>query len=160
VFGYLQAMPSLDALLRSLRAAGVCALLYVRGLSPDLKHKYSSEQLQFLDGLVDLSGVAAQADWVVNHANHSTAAVFMQAGLPQLLIPQQQEQLLLALRLVAQGAAVLAYQDQPGFGKEIRQMLTDPALRAQARTLAQSCQGPDTEQVTAVIRDTLQALLG
>lgn len=160
VFGYLQAMPSIDALLRCLRAAGVCALLYVRGLSPDLRQAYGSEHLQFLDGLVDLSGVAAQADWVVNHANHSTAAVFMQAGLPQLVIPQQQEQLLLALRLVAHGSAVLAYQDQPGFEQETHRMLTDPSLRTQARALAQSCQGPNTTQVTTVIRDTLQALLG
>ena len=160
VFAYLQAMPSLDALLRCLRAAGVCALLLVRGLPPDLRQKYTSDCLRFLDGPVDLASVAAQADWVINHANHNTAAVFMHAGLPQLLIPQQQEQLLLALRLVAQGGAVLAYQDQPGFGKETRQMLTDPTLRAQARALAQNCQGSHTEQTPAVIRDTLQTLLG
>lgn len=160
VFGYLQAMPSLDALLRCLRAAGVCALLYVRGLSPDLKRTYSSERLQFLDGLVDLSGVAAQADWVVNHANHNTTAVFMRAGLPQLLIPQQQEQLLLALRLVAQGGAVLAFQDQAAFENDIHRMLSDPTLRLQARALAQRCQGADMAQTPAVIRGTLQALLG
>jgi hypothetical protein len=159
VFGYLQAMPSLDALLRCLRAAGVCALLLVRDLPPELRRRYSSDSLQFLDGLVDLGSVAAQADWVVNHANHSTVAVFAQAGLPQLLIPQQQEQLLLALRLVAQGSAVLAYQDQPGFGKETRQMLTDPALQAQARALAQDCREADAGQGTAHIQATLQTLL-
>ena len=82
VFGYLQAMPSLDALLRCLRSAGVCALLFVRGLPQDLRQKYSGDNLRFLDGLVDLASVAAQADWVVNHANHNTVAVFMQAGLP------------------------------------------------------------------------------
>jgi hypothetical protein len=160
VFAYLQAMPSLDALLSSLRAAGVCALLFVRGLPQDLRQKYSGDNLRFLDGLVDLAGVAAQADWVINHANHSTVAVFMHAGLPQLLIPQQQEQLLLALRLAAHGGAVLAYQDQPGFDKEVHQMLTDPTLRAQARALAQSCQGTDPLQSTASIRATLQSLLG
>jgi len=159
VFGYLQAMPSLDALLRCLRAAGVCALLLVRDLPPELRRRYSSDSLQFLDGLVDLGSVAVQADWVVNHANHSTVAVFAQAGLPQLLIPQQQEQLLLALRLVAQGSAVLAYQDQPGFGKETRQMLTDPALQAQARALAQDCHEADAGQGTAHIQATLQTLL-
>jgi hypothetical protein len=160
VFGYLQAMPSLDALLSSLRAAGVCALLFVRGLPQDLRQKYSGDNLRFLDGLVDLASVAAQADWVVNHANHSTVAVFMHGGLPQLLIPQQQEQLLLALRLGAHGGAVLAYQDQPAFENEIRQMLTDPTLRLRALALAQRCQGAGMAQTSAVIRDTLQALLG
>jgi hypothetical protein len=160
VFGYLQAMPSLDALLRCLRAAGACALLFVRGLPPDLRQKHTSDSLQFLDSLVDLASVAAQAAWVVNHANHSTVAVFMHAGLPQLLIPQQQEQLLLALRLVAHGGAVLAYQDQPAFENDIHRMLTDPTLRLRARALAQRCQGAGMAQTSAVIRDTLQALLG
>jgi hypothetical protein len=159
VFAYLQAMPSLDALLRCLRAAGVCSLLLVRGLPPHLRQRYSGDQFRFLDALVDLASVATQADWVINHANHSTMAVFAQVGLPQLLIPQQQEQLLLALRLVAQGGAVLAYQDQPGFGKETRQMLTDPSLRLKARALAQSCLGTDPLHSTAIIRSTLQALL-
>ena len=57
------------------------------------------ENLLFLDSLVDLGSVAAQADWVINHANHSTAAVFTQAGLPQLLIPQQQLDSLLLFRV-------------------------------------------------------------
>ena len=159
VFAYLQAMPSLDALLRCLRAAGVCALLYVRGLPQDLRQKYSGDNLRFLDGLVDLASVAAQADWVMNHSNHSTVAVFMREGLPQLLIPQQQEQLLLALRLAAHGGAVLAYQDQPGFDKEVRQMLTDPTLQAQALAVAACCQSTDPLRSTAIIRTTLQSLL-
>jgi hypothetical protein len=159
VFGYLQAMPSIEALLRCLREAGVCALLLVRGLPLELKLKYSSERLRFLDGLVDLASVAAQADGVIHHANHSSLVVFMEAGLPQLLIPRQQEQLLLALRLAAHGGAVLAYQDQPGFDQETQQLLTDPKMRAQARALAQSCQRPDPAQNTAFMQNTLRALL-
>jgi UDP-N-acetylglucosamine:LPS N-acetylglucosamine transferase len=159
VFGYLQAMPSIEALLRCLREAGVCALLLVRGLPLELKLKYSSERLRFLDGLVDLASVAAQADGVIHHANHSSLIVFTEAGLPQLLIPRQQEQLLLALRLAAHGGAVLAYQDQPGFDQETQQLLTDPKLRAQARALAQSCQRPDPAQNTAFMQNTLRALL-
>lgn len=159
VFGYLQAMSSIEALLRCLREAGVCALLLVRGLPLELKLKYSSERLRFLDGLVDLASVAAQADGVIHHANHSSLVVFMEAGLPQLLIPRQQEQLLLALRLAAHGGAVLAYQDQPGFDQETQQLLTDPKMRAQARALAQSCQRPDPAQNTAFMQNTLRALL-
>jgi hypothetical protein len=159
VFGYLQAMPSIEALLRCLREAGVCALLLVRGLPLELKLKYSSERLRFLDGLVDLASVAAQADGVIHHANHSSLIVFTEAGLPQLLIPRQQEQLLLALRLAAHGGAVLAYQDQPGFDQETQQLLTDPKMRAQARALAQSCQRPDPAQNTAFMQNTLRALL-
>lgn len=160
VFGYLQNMPSLEALLRDLRASGVCALLWVNELPPKLRQAYSSERLQFLSQLVDLRTVAAQADWAVNHGNHSTVSTLMLAGLPQLLIPRQQEQLLLARRLVAQGSALLAYQDQPGYAKEINALLTNPALRTNAVALAHSCRQRGDPDAKGYIRAAVISILG
>jgi hypothetical protein len=159
VFGYLQNMPSLEALLSDLRANGVCALLWVSDLPPKLRQAYSSERLQFLSQLVDLRTVAAQADWAISHGNHSTVSTLMLAGLPQLLIPRQQEQLLLARRLVAQGSALLAYQDQSGYAKEINALLTNPALRTNAAALAQSCRQRGDPDAKGYIRAALKDLL-
>lgn len=159
VFGYLQNMPSLEALLRDLRASGVRALLWVSDLPPKLRQAYSSERLQFLDQLVDMNSVGAQADWAISHSNHSTVGTLMMAGLPQLLIPRHQEQLLMARRLVAQGCALLAYQDQPGFAKEINAFLTNPALRTNAATLAHTCRQRGDPDAKGYIRAALQTLL-
>ena len=83
----------------------------------------------------------------------------MLAGLPQLLIPRHQEQLLLARRLVAQGSALLAYQDQPGYAKEINALLTNPALRTNAAALAHSCRQRGDPDAQGYIRAALQAWL-
>ena len=80
--------------------------------------------------------------------------------LPQLLIPRQQEQLLLARRLVAQGSALLAYQDQPGYAKEINALLTNPALRTNAVALAHSCRQRGDPDVKGYIRAAVISLLG
>ena len=139
VFAYLQNMVALEPLLRDLARARVCALLYVRGLPRRLRDLYSSDQLRFTDVLVDLTEVARQAAWVVNHANHATAATVMLQGIPQLMIPLHQEQLFLALRLVEQGCARMGFQDQAEFGTELAAMCTDPGLRQNAMRLQQQC---------------------
>ena len=135
VFGYLHAIPSLESLLRDLLAAGVCALLFVRNLPPVLRARYSGPQMRFVDQPIDLADVARQAAWVINLGNHSTAATFAAAGVPQLIIPLHQEHLFLALRLVSQGSAVMAFQDQAAYSAAIGALQTNPGIRHQARLL-------------------------
>ena len=57
--GYLGLMPGLESLLQALQAAGVCALLFVRGMPDVLRQHYSSPQMQFIDRPVDLHAAAA-----------------------------------------------------------------------------------------------------
>lgn len=139
VFAYLSPVPGLEKLLSSLQAAKVCALLYVRGLPTALRDAYASEHLHFLDHLVDMRSVGQQADWVISHGNHISTALFMQAGVPQLLLPLHQEHLFVCLRLQAQGAAVLAYQDQSAYEIEVNQMINSEKLRQHAAALARQC---------------------
>ena len=87
-------------------------------------------------------------------------STLMLAGLPQLLIPRQQEQLLLARRLVAQGSALLAYQDQPGYAKEINALLTNPALRTNAVALARNCRQRGDPDAKGYIRAAVISILG
>lgn len=159
VFGYLHAIASLETLLQDLQAARVCALLHVRGLPPALKERYSSEQLYFTDKLLDLSKVAEQAAWVINHGNHNTIAIFLRQGVPQLLIPRHQEHLFAAMSLVAQGGAVMAYQDQPSFTKEILALMSNPQIRQRARLLQAQCPSHESLDAAGFIKRTLQELL-
>ena len=160
VFGYLHAIASLEKLLQDLIAADVCALLYVRNLPPGLKVAYTRDNLHFIDHLVDLSLVAQQAAAVINHGNHNTAASFLRAGLPQLVIPLHQEHLFLGLRLSAQGCAVLAYQDQTGFANEIQTLISDPQLKQRAGLLGGQCQSLEALDAAGFIRKIFQGLLG
>lgn len=159
VFGYLHAIPSLERLLQDLRSAQVRALLLVRNLPPGLKAAYTSDHLHFTDQLVDLREVAQQAAWVINHGNHNTSATFMRAGIPQLLIPMHQEQLFVALRLVAQGGAILAYQDQPDFLNEITALLSNPQFRERAAWVQAQCPSLESLDAAGFMRDTFQTLL-
>lgn len=159
VFGYLQAFPSLEKLLQGLQSAQACALLHVRGLPPALREAYSSKQICFTDQLLDLSQVAKQAAWVVTHGNHNTMASFVRAGVPQLLIPLHQEHLFASLSLVAQGCALMAYQDQPGFTEEIAALNSNPQFGQRAAKLSSQC--PDLAALDAAghIGRRLQILL-
>lgn len=151
VFGYLQPFPSLEKLLQDLQAAKLCTLLYIRNLKPALRQAYSSAQLQFADAPLDLQAVAEQAKWVINHGNHSTAAHFLARGVPQLLIPLYQEQLLLAQNLAREGAALTAFQDQSSYQQAVTELTQKPLYTQQARRLSAQCGPYDTQQLANAI---------
>jgi hypothetical protein len=157
VFGYLRNMSALEALLRDLHAADVCALLFVRDLPEPLRQRYSGSRMRFIDQQVDLALVAQQADWVLSHGNHGTVATFAQAGVAQLLIPLHHEHLFLALRLVAQGAAVMAMQDQSGYRTAIDALLTNPLIARQAQALKMKLTPYSAGDARAAVARVIQA---
>lgn len=159
VFAYLHAIPAMERLLQDLRSAGVCALLFVRGLPPGLRSAYTSEHIRFIDQPVDLGQVAQQAAWVINHGNHNTVATFMRLGIAQLLIPLHQEQLFVALRLQDQGCALMAYQDQSGFLPEISALQADQRLRQRAAEVGAHCPSAQDLNAAAFIHHTIEKLL-
>jgi len=159
VFGYLQPFLSIELLLRGLMAQNARAVLFVRHLPEAVRHSYANTRLVFVDAPVDLQIVAQQADWVINHGNHSTAAHFVVSGVPQLLIPQHQEQLFLVQNLVAQGVATMAFQDQTSFTAPLRALEMDPGYRLRARQLAQQCGPYDTQAVSDAIHREFDLLL-
>jgi UDP:flavonoid glycosyltransferase YjiC (YdhE family) len=134
-------------------------LLFVRDLPPDLRAAYSSQSLRFIDRLVDLRQVATQVSWVVHHGNHSTMSTFMMAGVPQLVIPRQQEQLFCALRLVSAGCAAMAFQDQFTFAAAINAMQTNLQLKQCAVQVASRSHPYDLEAVMQFMGQTLDNLL-
>ena len=159
VLGYLGLMPGLESLLQALQAAGVCALLFVRGMPDVLRQHYSSPQMQFIDRPVDLHAAASQVDWVLNNSNHGSVVHFALHGVPQLLIPLHQEQLFLALRMLQHGGAAMAYQDQPAYGAAVATMQSHAVLRQNARSLAAAMTPIATLDAPGRIAQTLAQLL-
>jgi hypothetical protein len=158
VFGYLQCFPAIEQLLLDLQAANVCALLLVRDLPQTLRQRYSNDRMRFIDEFVDLQQVAAQAAWVVHHGNHGTMAAFMLGGVPQLVIPRHQEHLFSCLRLVSQGCAAMAFQDQTAFAAAIHALQTNAQLRQNAEQIASQCAPFDRAGVRAFIRQSYSSI--
>lgn len=139
VFGYLHAFPSVVSFLKDLQYCRVRAVLFIRQLSPGVREAFEGNGLVFLDQPVDLNRVADEAEWVINHGNHSTAAHFASRGVPQLLIPLHQEQLFLARNLGHQGAALIGYQDQNNFLGLMNALSKDTRYRRNAASVARQC---------------------
>lgn len=160
VFGYLQLFPALEQLLKDLLVANVRALLCVRDAPQALVQAYSKGSVQIITQMVDMQRVAAEADWVISHANHSTTATVALAGVPQMLIPRHQEQLFTALRLARQGSAVVVFQDQTGFSNAITAMQTLPALKVQAGLLQADMAALDVANAHRTVREVFAPAVG
>lgn len=98
IFVYVNEFPGLDQLLAELLERQARVIVYCKNLSLLLRQKYQS-QIEFADVAQDLKAICEQADYLVSNANHGTVIVAYVAGLPQLFIPLQQEQYLLAKRV-------------------------------------------------------------
>jgi hypothetical protein len=158
VFGYLHSFPSVLPLLRDLQSCRARAVLFIRHLAPELRVAFQGSGLEFVDQPVDLSQVAREADWVITHGNHSTAAHFASRGVPQLVIPLHQEQLFLARNLERRGAAVIGYQDQEHFANLLGALSKDYRYRQNAVALAQECDQNHTRDACAHIERRFQLL--
>jgi UDP:flavonoid glycosyltransferase YjiC (YdhE family) len=139
VFGYLQSFPGLQALLEALQAQPIRLLIFGRGIPAALRARFAGRQISFTDELVDLSAVSKEADWVLHHGNHGTSAIFLQAGVAQLLIPRHQEHLFGALRLVEQKAALLVFQDQNDYRGAVSAMRERQDIREGAKAVRSAC---------------------
>jgi hypothetical protein len=156
VFGYLQIFQGLEQLLHDLLASGVCALLYVKGLTEPMRREFSGPTLQFTEQLLDLRRVAADASWVISHCNHNTVAAFMAHGVPQLFIPRYQEQYFLSLMILRHGGAAMVYQDQTAFSNAVQVMMTNDSLRQNALLLRDKMKPFDPVARNLFIRQVLE----
>jgi UDP:flavonoid glycosyltransferase YjiC (YdhE family) len=114
VFVYLHPFPNMAELFNTLLKKNARILFYARDLPEALKQKLK-ERIAFSDHPINLTQAYTEADYVINHANHGTVTQAVGSGVPQLLIPMHQEQLLLAQRVVQLGMGVIAFRDQPEF---------------------------------------------
>jgi hypothetical protein len=158
VFAYLTNFQGLPQLLLALEQAEARGLLFVRDLPASLRARFSGRHLTFIDHLLDLEQVAAQADWVVHHGNHATSAEFLGAGVPQLAIPLHQEHLFCALRLVEQACGLMAYQDQASFVEVVEAMGARSDLREGARLVQRDSDAYDDRRAMRFFHDLMHDL--
>lgn len=138
VYCYLQNMPSLEILIKDLIKLNVCAIICIFDLPEELKIKYTCSNISFMNKPIDLEEVVKEAKLIVNNSNHGTVANFILHGIPQLLIPRYQEQLLMAIRLEKQGAALIAYQDSKSYKDRLEALLTNNKYTTKAVELENS----------------------
>jgi len=151
VFGYLHNFAGLGAFLAALQERGARALLVVHGLPASIRAAYANSGIVFLDTLLDIASVAADADWVVHHGNHGTSAAFLTYGVAQLMIPLHQEHLFGAMRLVGQQAGLMAFQDQTDFRAAVAAM-DETSLREGASLAGSLCEPYQEEKAVDYLK--------
>jgi len=122
VFGYLNLIKPLPSLLAELKRRRLPALIHMPAIPADLRQTYEGSNVRLTDRPVDIEQAAAEADYCICHGGHGTVANMLLAGTPLLLLPQNLEQLILAQRVEALGAAKIAIKLEP---KPIKVALED-----------------------------------
>lgn len=157
IFVYLCNISSLERLLYCIKLKEYSALIYIKNCPPELKARYTSSHVIFLDEFVNLQEVSKSVTFVITNGNHNTTLNFILSGVPQLIIPNHQEHYYLGLRLKEFGNALLAYPDKSTYITELNLMDTRPRLKQKALEL-QSIYN-DTKVNTSYIKNSFEKLL-
>jgi UDP:flavonoid glycosyltransferase YjiC (YdhE family) len=139
LFAYLRLeSPHHEAVLAALFALGHATVVYFPNMSPDLKARFASPHMTFLDHPADIEQMTREADVAITYASLTTTTAFLLAGKPLLMLPGHLEQFLVARRVEEMGAGRLVNPEQPP--GDLRVMLADlidnPFWRDNARAFA------------------------
>jgi UDP:flavonoid glycosyltransferase YjiC (YdhE family) len=152
IFAYLRPeIPLAEAALRALGKCEASTVIYCPGINPAAREALQSSLLVFVDSPVNLQKAAAEADLAVTYASLATTTAFLLAGKPLLLLPSHLEQFLLARRVAAMGAGLVANPEQPpqDFLPLLQDLLDKPDYRANAQAFAAKYAHFQQDQVIA-----------
>lgn len=126
-------------------------MLAVPGLPAGAAGSLRAAGLRVVDGPVRLDRLLPGADLLVSHASNGIVAAGLTAGVPQVLLPTQTEQAMLARVLGAQnlGIALPLRSDAQAAAGAIAQELRDAPLRAATETIAASSNADPAGTVAA-----------
>ena len=162
IFMYLRPhLGGFERLLSQLRLLECEALILAPGIAPALMARYHSKHIRFSQSLHKLASLAGQCDLVVSYGGLGTLAPCLLAGIPLLLLPQYQEQRMMAQRVVELGAALAIERVTPAtdFVAPLRQLLTHPHYREAAQAFAAKHAGYHPAQAAQRMADEVAALL-
>lgn len=150
LFGYLRPHKHLEPVLKALAALPARVLLHVAGADPRRYAALLRPGFAISAHPILMREAAAQCDAFVHYAGFNTTCEMLLAGKPGLLLPQHLEQVLVASRAAAIGAALT-----PPAGKEdgfnvsaaLRQLLSDASLRNRAEAFAARYRGQDRSRI-------------
>ncbi|MFE2337051.1 glycosyltransferase [Streptomyces coelicoflavus] len=132
---------SLRRLVDGLAGAGAEVLI---AALPEAAERYGAELGHVRIGWIPLDVVAPTLDLAVHHGGATTAMTLINAGVPQVIVPDNGYGKAVAEAVSGYGAAVLVDPHRPGAGQDpdevtvaaCREILADPGYAERTRTLA------------------------
>jgi UDP:flavonoid glycosyltransferase YjiC (YdhE family) len=127
--------PALPSLMEALAASAARVLVRIGGADAASLARYKRPGLDIAEGPIDLQLAAQACDGFVSYGAHGAVCEFLLAGKPGVLVPDQQEALLLTRRAVGLGAAA-GVDRGAAVGPALQRLLEDPVLHAAAQAFA------------------------
>ena len=116
LFAYLSVHPLLDLQLQLIADARSPAIVYVWGMPEDLREKYQCiPWLSLSDKPLSIPNVLNNADLVISNGGHQLTLQCLSAGMPQVHLPLQLEQQLLAARCHLTGSSLFGSANDLSF---------------------------------------------
>ncbi|MFO1328522.1 MAG: hypothetical protein U1F56_14285 [Rubrivivax sp.] len=151
----------LEPLLAALRRQGWRVVAHLSGLSSARARALADDRLLFAPEPPPVHEVAEHCQAAISHGGYGSAHALAQAGRPQLLLPQQVSQAMLARRLQALGAGVAV--DAGGAEIDVAAWLDrlrdDAGMAASAAALAARLSRRDAGAAVDAIVQRCEALL-
>ncbi len=144
----------INELLVSLKNINADFLVHCAGFNTEDAARYECDNIIFSIEPVQMKSIASQADLVVCHAGHGTIASSLLMGIPLLLMPNQLEQTLLAIKTNAfKLSRYISMEDnKPNFASFIGSLLADKAYKKQSLSFAEQYRGfSQDEQLEEVV---------
>lgn len=164
IFAYLRPgsthfEPTMEALLAVARGPAR-VVVAAPGLPREATRRWRGPRLRVIGQGVRLRALRTSCELAVHHGGHGTAAAFALAGVPQLLLPNRLEQLLVARRLqAAEAGLVPAPGAAPSYRHLVDEALGSARLRRGAQALAARYPDMTLEGQTEVVVEALERLV-
>jgi spore coat polysaccharide biosynthesis predicted glycosyltransferase SpsG len=160
VFAYLKASPQLPTVLAAIGQRGLRTLVYGDSIPPEIKNRFLSPRMRFVDRILNINELVTQCDFAVLNGTHTTTCHFLLAGVPVLQAPLVLEQALVAVHTEKIGAGINLLDSRPDLvQKGFNQMLSSPKYKDAAKSFADrhsswsagDCLGRLTQRVSQIL---------
>jgi hypothetical protein len=151
----------LPALLQALQHEGWRAVVHAPGLSSTRAKALAGARVQFAPEPPPVDDVARRCALAISHGGYGSVHALAQAGRPQLLLPLQTSQHMLAHRIERAGAGLLVdgSTGEPDFAPALQRLRDPAALAAGAAALAARLAGQGGPAAVDAIVQRCEALL-
>jgi UDP:flavonoid glycosyltransferase YjiC (YdhE family) len=160
VFVYLApSHETFQPLVRALQAAGAVGLVHAKGVSPAAATRLGGARVRIEPEPVRMADALCSVDLVVSHASIGTVSAALLAGVPQLVLPRQMEQAMVARRVEQAGIGLQlplgdTASDLPAL---LQRLLGEPGWRERSAALAARHAGTRPEQTAVRVADFIES---
>ncbi len=103
IFAYLSHGRDFESSIRVLQSLPHDVILVARRLSQEVVHKFNTPSFQIITEAIQLGKIAKDCDLCITHGGTGTLVQFLLHGVPQLIIPNHIEQVMVAKRIESRG---------------------------------------------------------